>query len=165
MQDKNEKTIYELFKISIWIKILGSLGEMIIGLASAFISSAFVLRVALYFSQGSTDDADDFIARGLMSAAHAFSASNALFIGIYLFIRGLVQLLLAIALLRNKIWAYPLLLLVLLILVVTQTYAIYFSHSILTGVITVVDIITIYLVGHEYNIVRSIRKQIDSVDV
>ncbi len=158
MQDKNEKTIYELFKLSIWIKILGSLGEMVGGFASAFIPSAFVLHAALYFSQGTTDDADDFIAHELIRVAHSFSTSNHLLIGVYFFMRGLVQLLLAIALLRNKIWAYPLLLLVLFFLVVTQIYAIYFSHSIITVGITIIDIVTIYLVGHEYAIVRKIRK-------
>ncbi len=158
MRTQNEKTIYELFRVSIWVKILGSLFEMIAGVAIAFIPSTFVMNAALYLTQGNTDDADDFLTRELLSAAHSFSVSNALLVGGYVFARGLVQLLLSFALLRNKLWAYPLLLLVLLILILTQLYAIYLSHSILTGLITIVDMITVYLVWHEYSIARSVAR-------
>ena len=157
MSGNEEKTIYELFQFSLWIKVLGSIGEMVGGIFIAFIPSTFVLNIALLLAQGE-NDSDDFLSRGLLSAAHSFAISNSLFIGAYLFVRGLVQFLLVIALFRNKLWAYPLLLLVLLILVVTQTYDIYLSHSIATGVITVIDLVTIYLVWHEYQMVRKVTK-------
>ena len=155
MQAQNEKTLYELFRVSIWIKILGSLGEMLAGTVIALIPSTFVLQAALYFSQGDTStDTDDFLAQTIMHVAHLFVTSNALLIGFYLFMRGFVQLLLAIALFRNKLWAYPSLFFVLLVLVITQIFAIYQSHSIATIIITFVDLITMYLVWHEYTIAR-----------
>ena len=157
MNGNEEKTIYELFQFSLWIKVFGSVGEMVGGIFIAFIPSAFVLNTALLLAQGESDS-DDFLSRGLLSAAHSFAISNNAFIGAYLFVRGLVQFLLVIALFRNKLWAYPLLILVLLILVITQVYDIYLSHSIATGVITVVDIVTIYLVWHEYQVVRKVTK-------
>jgi uncharacterized membrane protein len=156
MHPQHEKTIYELFRISIWVKILGSLGEMIAGVAIALIPSTAVLQIALYFSQGDTNDSDDFVAHWLMSLAHAFSVSNNLFVGAYLFARGLVQLLLGFALLRNKLWAYPALLLVLVVFVITQIYAIYTTYSILAILITIVDVVTIYLVWHEYRIAKAL---------
>jgi uncharacterized membrane protein len=160
MNDGNEKTIYELFRVSIWLKALGSMGEMLAGISIAFIPSTFVLHTALLFAQGDIDgDSDDFLAHGLVSAAHSFVRSNNLLIGVYLFIRGLVQFLLVLALFKNKVWAYPLLLLVLLILVITQGYAIYVSHSIVASVITVIDLITMVLVWHEYGIVRRVVRE------
>jgi uncharacterized membrane protein len=155
MNDRGKKTIYELFWLSILVKALGSAGEMIAGIAVALVPSTFVLHMALLLSQGDVDgDADDFLARGLSSAAHSFAISNGVLIGAYLFVRGLVQLLLVLALFKNKLWAYPLLLLVLFIFICTQVYEIYLSHSIATGVITVIDLITMYLVWREYTIVR-----------
>ena len=159
MSDNDEKTIYELFWLSILLKALGSIGEMIAGVALALVPSTFVLHTALLLTQGDIDgDADDFLSRGLVSAAHTFAISNDVLIGIYLFVRGLVQLLLVLALFKNKLWAYPLLLIVLFIFVCTQGYEIYLSHSIATGVITVIDLITIYLVWREYITVRKTAK-------
>ncbi len=157
MNNREEKTIYELFRFSIIIKALGSIVEIVAGTLIALIPARFVLNTALLFTQG-TPDNDDFIAQGIIHAVHSFVVGNNLLIGAYWFTRGFVQLLLAIALLKNKIWAYPLLILVLTILVVTQTYDIYLSHSIATGFITAVDLITIYLVWHEYRIVERVRQ-------
>jgi len=158
MANQNEKTIYELFCISIWLKIIGSAGEMIAGSLIALIPSTYVLHVALFLTQGDTGgEADDFFARELMTLAHTFAISNDLLIGVYIFVRGFIQFLLSLALLRNKLWAYPLLVLILVILVGTQLWAISLSQSIATAALTLVDIITIYLVWHEYAIARGSR--------
>jgi uncharacterized membrane protein len=106
MDSRNEKTIYELFRASIILKAIGSVGEIIAG--------------------------------------------------IYIFVRGLVQLLLVYALFRNKLWAYPALIFVLFVIVCTQLYAIFLSHSIATSIITLLDIVTIYLVAREYSVVRQV---------
>src|ERR1019366_1536688 len=107
MSDREEKTIYELFRLSIIVKALGSIVEIVAGAAIALIPSTFVLNAALLLSQGDTSgDADDFLAQDMIHALHWLALSNNWLIGLYLFVRGLVQFLLAIALLKNKIWAY-----------------------------------------------------------
>jgi uncharacterized membrane protein len=157
MTTRGEKTIYQLFEISVLIKALGSIGEMVAGAAIAFVPSTLVLNTALFLSQGDIGgDADDFVARGLVDVAHWLLISNSLLIGAYLFARGFIQFLLVIALFKNKLWAYPAMLAVLLLFVITQAYQIYLSHSILASVITLIDIVTIYFVWKEYNIVRKV---------
>ncbi len=159
-QTQSKKTIYELFRISIWINILSCLGEMLAGLATAFIPSTLVLSAAVYFSQTYGGDVThDFLAQIFIHAAHLFVVSNDLLIGLYIFVRGLVQLIPSLALLRNKLWAYPVMICILLVLVVAQIYAIYLSHSVATGIVTIIDIITIYLVWHEYTLARSMTKK------
>jgi uncharacterized membrane protein len=155
--ENSEKTIYELFELSLWLKALGSVGEMVAGTFVAFISSSFVLHLASLLTQGIGDvDTDDFLARTAVSAAHLLAVSNNWLVGGYLFVRGLVQFLLVIALFKNKIWAYPAMLFVLFFLVVTQSYEIYRSGSIPTILITIIDVATIYFVWREYLIVRKL---------
>ena len=160
--DLGEKTIYELFRLSILLKAIGSIGEMVTGFAIAFIPGSLVIGVANYLSRGSVGgtDLDDMISHTLVGFAHTFAANPTvnLFLGGYLFIRGLVQFLIVIALFKNKVWAYPALIIVLLIIIATQLYAIYVSHSITASIVTVIDIITIFLVAHEYSIVQKARK-------
>jgi uncharacterized membrane protein len=164
MHTRGEKTIFELFRLSILLKALGSIGEMITGIAIAFIPGSFVLSVASAFTKGSTGtDLDDMIAHALVHFAHSFAANETLnlLLGGYLFVRGFVQFLIVIALYKNKLWAYPALIIVLIIIIATQAYAIYVSHSITASVVTIIDIITIYLVWHEYHIARAVRKTAD----
>jgi uncharacterized membrane protein len=103
------------------------------------------------------------IAHALVHFAHSFAANETLnlLLGGYLFVRGFVQFLIVIALYKNKLWAYPALIIVLIIIIATQAYAIYVSHSITASVVTIIDIITIYLVWHEYHIARAVRKTAD----
>ncbi|MDR3547687.1 MAG: DUF2127 domain-containing protein [Candidatus Pacebacteria bacterium] len=158
MANNGEKTIYELFEISIWVKAVGAFGEVLGGIAIALIPSSYVLHTALLLSQGNLDaDADDLIIKGITAAAHAFAVSNNWLVGIYFFMRGFVQLLLVYALFKNKLWAYPAMLLLLVLFVCTQAYQIYLSQSIATMLITVIDIVTIYLVWHEYRVVTRAR--------
>jgi uncharacterized membrane protein len=160
MNNREEKTIYELFKISIIFKAIGSVAEMLAGLSIALIPGPAVLRAALFISQGDSDgDVNDFLARGVLGVAHWLSISNAWFIGAYLFLRGLVQLMLVLALLKNKLWAYPALLIVMGILICTQVYDLYLSHSIPTGLLTIFDLVTMYLIWHEYMLVRKMKSR------
>jgi uncharacterized membrane protein len=52
MHTRGEKTIFELFRLSILLKALGSIGEMITGIAIAFIPGSFVLSVASASQKG-----------------------------------------------------------------------------------------------------------------
>jgi uncharacterized membrane protein len=157
--ERTDKTIYELFEFSILLKAVGSIGEMVAGIFVAFVSDAFVLHLASLLTQGINDvDNDDFLARIAVDAAHLLAVSNNWLVGGYLFVRGLVQFLLVIALFKNKIWAYPAMLFVLLFLVVTQSYEIYRSGSVPTIIITIIDIATIYFVWREYLVVRTLSQ-------
>jgi uncharacterized membrane protein len=155
MNTREEKTIYELFKLSIIFKAVGSIAEMLAGITIALIPGSAVLHAALFITHGDVDgDVNDILARGVIGAAHWLSISNGWFIGGYLLLRGLIQLVLVLELLRNKLWAYPALLVVMSLLVVTQIYDIYFSHSIPTISLTIFDLVTMYLIWHEYVLVK-----------
>lgn len=163
MEEEKPKTITELFWVSIVIKAIGSGVEMLGGIASMLIPSAYISQLALQLTQTYLDgDKDDFITKSLVHLAHTFASTGNMFIGIYFFVRGSIQFLLVVALFKNKLWAYPALLVVLALLVLSQGYDVYFSHSIVTAVITLTDIVTFFLVMREYKIVRSLRRASES---
>ena len=75
------------------------------------------------------EDSGDFIATSLVHLAHSFTASASLFLAVYLFLHGLVKLVLVWAVLRDRLWAYPWMIAFLLAFVVYQIYQILVSFS------------------------------------
>jgi uncharacterized membrane protein len=57
-------------------------------------------------------------------------------------------------LLRNKLWAYPASLMVLGLFMVYQVYRFFYTQSAGLVVLTVLDLIVMVLIWHEYGLVR-----------
>ena len=75
----------------------------------------------------------------------------------YLLSHGAVKVVLVIALLMNKLWAYPLMITVLAIFIVYQVYRFSHSHSVSMILLTVFDVVVISLTWIEYQQQRSRR--------
>lgn len=75
----------------------------------------------------------------------------------YLLSHGAVKVVLVIALLMNKLWAYPLMITVLAIFIVYQVYRFSYSHSVSMILLTVFDLVVISLTWIEYQQQRSRR--------
>lgn len=65
-----------------------------------------------------------------------------------------VKLLLVIGLLRNKLWSYPVSLVVLGLFITYQLYRFSYTHGAGLIVLTVFDIVIMGLIWHEYGLVR-----------
>src|SRR5258707_15551921 len=72
-----------------------------------------------------------------------------------------VKLVLVVALLRNKLWAYPLMIVTLAVFVCYQIYRFALSHSVLMILLTLFDVVVIFLTWLEYGQQRS-RRQTES---
>jgi uncharacterized membrane protein len=68
--------------------------------------------------------------------------------------RGLVKFALVVALLKNQLWAYPSSLVVLGLFVVYQMYQIATAFSALLVFLTIFDLIVIWFIWKEYQVVR-----------
>ncbi|HEV7121392.1 MAG TPA: DUF2127 domain-containing protein [Candidatus Paceibacterota bacterium] len=147
-----QKLIYEGYLVSIILKGLISLNETVTGIALLFIPPSIFLA----FTDWVADivPTSGFIGAHLAEQLNGYTASTSHFLALYLFSRGIVKLVLIIALLRNKLWAYPSLLLVMAGFLLYQFYQIAASGSILVIGITVLDIIVMYFVWREWRIVR-----------
>jgi uncharacterized membrane protein len=65
-----------------------------------------------------------------------------------------VKVVLVAALLRNKLWAYPVSLVVLGLFIFYQLYRFSYTHSPALIALSVFDVLVIALIWHEYRIVR-----------
>ena len=141
-----EKQIHRLFQISIALKGIHALIEILGGVVLYFFSTDTILRW-LYREAA---ESDGFIAR----FARTFSGSEQHFYAFYLVSHGLVNLALVIGLLSQKLWAYPATFAVLSLFIAYQLYRYSYTQDIGLLAITALDLIVMTLAWHEYRLIR-----------
>jgi uncharacterized membrane protein len=97
----------------------------------------------------------DFIATHLLKTAHGLTGSAVHFGAYYLLSHGMVKVVLVVALLNNRLWAYPWMLAFLGAFIVYQAYRLTFRPSFGLAALTVFDIFIAWLTGREYRKQRS----------
>lgn len=156
-QVQNERVTYQLFRLSILGKGLVSALEIIGGLLVFFIPPSAILAIADFLTHDElTEVHHDFLALYIQHAAQNLVSSTT-FVAFYLLSRGLVKLALIIALLLNKIWAYPWSIAVLGLFILYQAYQMIVDFSSLILLLTIFDLIVIYFIWKEYEIVKARR--------
>jgi uncharacterized membrane protein len=144
-----------LFKWSILLKGASSLAEILLGVVVLFIPASFFTSFADILTRGElAEEPTSFIANHFLTGAHSLTAMGGIFISLYLISRGAIKLGLIIALLKNKLWAYPCSLAVLALFVMYQLYEITKTHSLAIIAITIFDCIVMYFIWKEYTIVK-----------
>jgi uncharacterized membrane protein len=100
------------------------------------------------------EDPQDFVATHLLNMAQGFSVSTKNFYVFYLLSHGVVKLFLVAGLLKNKVWAYPASLVVLAVFIAYQIYRFTYTQSPGLVLLTIFDLLVMYLIWHEYQLVR-----------
>lgn len=155
MESSQEKTIHRLFTFSVTLKGIHAFIEVIGGILLYFISTSFITTWVVRLTQEElSEDPHDLISNYFLSSAQNFSIGAKSFAAFYLFSHGAVKLFLVAGLLRNKLWAYPVSLVVLGLFILYQTYRFTFTHSLGLIALTAFDLIVIWLVTHEYRLIR-----------
>jgi uncharacterized membrane protein len=145
-----------LFRISVALKGLHAVLEIIGGIALLFLSPAFILRAIELLTQDEiAEDPRDLIANYLLDAARHLSLSSQHFAAYYLLSHGITKALLVAALLESKLWAYPLALIVFGAFIAYQLYRFTFTHSIGLIALSLFDVVVIWLIWLEYRALRS----------
>lgn len=153
-----EKSIHRIFEISVALKGLHAIFEIVGGVVLYFISTQAILEWVSIFTQDElTEDPHAFISGYLLSAAQHLTLASKTFAVIYLISHGLIKAALVIGLLRNKYWAYPASLVVLMLYVIYQTYRFAVTLSVGMAILTIFDLVVIWLIWHEYQIVKGVR--------
>lgn len=120
----------QTFEIGIILKGLDGLLETLGGLLLLAASPASINRAVRWLTQHElSEDPHDYIATHLLRYAHGLTASAVTFAAIYLLVHGIVKIILVVAVLRKKMWAYPWLIVVLLAFVGYQLYRIALKPS------------------------------------
>ena len=151
----NERRIHQIFEVSVLLKGAHALVECIGGLVLTVVSTNTLTSLVNALTQDELiEDPNDFVAVHLLSLAQNFTVGTQHFYAFYLLSHGVVKVFLVIGLLRNKLWAYPVSLVVLGLFVVYQLYRFSYTHGVGLIVLTVFDVFVMELIWHEYRLVR-----------
>jgi uncharacterized membrane protein len=148
-----------IFEIGIIGKGLNGAAELLGGLLLLFVTPDRIRHFAAALTQGElSEDPHDLVARYLLHTTSGLTGSAVIFGGIYLLVHGAVKVVLVIALLLNKLWAYPLMIIVLLIFIGYQVYRIALQPSAGLIVLTIFDAMIVALTWREYRRQRRVPK-------
>jgi uncharacterized membrane protein len=146
------------FRISIALKGVNAALEIIGGVALAAVSPAFILRaVALLTQNELAENPRDVIANYFLHAASHLSLSGQRFAAAYLFSHGIIKIGLVWALLKHKLWAYPLSIIVFGAFIVYQLYRFSFTHAPGLIALSLFDLVVIGLIYLELRALKQGR--------
>ncbi|HEX6758356.1 MAG TPA: DUF2127 domain-containing protein [Propionibacteriaceae bacterium] len=140
-----------IFEIGIIVKGVNGLAELLGGLLLLFATPGGIHHLAVVLTQGElSEDPHDFVARYVLHTANGLTGSAVLFGAVYLLLHGAVKVVLVVALLLNKLWAYPCMIVVLLIFIGYQLYRIALHPGAGLVALTVFDALIVLLTWREY---------------
>ena len=152
----------QVFEIGIIGKGLNGAAELLGGLLLLFLTPSQIHRVIAALTQGElSEDPHDFVATHLLHNGSGLTGQALLFGAIYLLAHGIVKVVLVVALLLNKIWAYPWMIGVLLLFIGYQIYRIALKPTAGLVALTVFDVAIVCLTWREYGQQR--RRRADQV--
>ena len=151
-----EKDIFYIFEGSVILKGLHAIIEIVGGVLVLFITQNFIIQTVLKITQEELiEDPKDFIANYLVHVSQNFSISSKYFIAFYLLSHGIIKGILVIALLKKKLWAYPVSIFVFGAFMFYQIIRYTHTHSIWLIIFTVFDVFVIWLIWHEYRQIKT----------
>ncbi len=140
------------FKIGLVLKGLDGVLEVIGGILLLFLSPQAIQHlVRTLTAHELSEDPHDMIARYLLHTTAHLHHGTTLFGAIYLLSHGIAKVVLVALVLRDKLWAYPWLIGLLLVFIAYQLYQITAVHfSVGLTLLTVFDAILVWLTWREY---------------
>jgi uncharacterized membrane protein len=152
------------FAIGILLKGLDGVLEVVGGILLLVLSPATIDNLTRALTEHElSEDPHDFLAVHLLHAAGSLTGSSLEFGAAYLLLHGVVKVVLVAALLRDKIWAYPWMIVFLIVFIVYQMYRMTFAFSIGLFGLTVFDVVVVWLTYREYGKQRAARTQRGSI--
>jgi uncharacterized membrane protein len=153
--DRERRFIDISYDLGLVLKGINAVLEIVFGVTAIFITQAFILHIAAFMTQDELlEDPKDVIANYVLNAAHHFSIASKDFLIFYFLSHGVIKHLLVIGLWKKKLWAYPASLIVFSLFIVYQLYRFSFSHSIWLIVLSVFDLLVLWLIWKEYSYVK-----------
>jgi uncharacterized membrane protein len=146
------------FRTALYLKGVDGLLETLGGILLLLIKPEQINHLARWLTQGElSQDPHDFIARHILKTAHDLTGASLVFGAIYLLSHGLVKIVLVFEVLREHLWAYLGLITVTALFVVYQTYRMTVKFSVSLLLLTLFDLLIIYLTQKEYRQVLSAK--------
>lgn len=148
------------FAVGIILKGVDGVLEVAGGLLLVVVSPTTIDRVTRALTQHElSEDPHDYLATHLLHAAGSLTGSSLEFGALYLISHGVVKIALVAALLRNKLWAYPWMIVFLIAFIAYQIYRMTFALSIGLLALTAFDIVVVWLTYREYRKQQATRRE------
>lgn len=145
-----------LFHAGISLKLLDGVLEALGGIALWAIGPWSLIDWVFRITRDEiSEDPNDFVATHLRHAATHISLSGEHFMAAYLFIHGVVKIVVVLALFRNKLWAYPLSIAVFGAFIVYQIYRFTITHSITLILLSAFDLAVLCLIWLEFRAAKT----------
>lgn len=142
---------HRAFEVGIILKGLNAVVEVVGGLLLLVLTPDQLQALAVRWTREElSEDPHDFIATHLLHTAGGLTGDAVLFGAAYLLTHGLVKLVLVVSLLLNRLWAYPVMIAVLLAFIGYQLYRIALHPTPGLIALTVFDAAIVALTWHEY---------------
>jgi uncharacterized membrane protein len=146
----------DAYELTILIKALGGLVECITGIALLFISVQQIQQFVTWLTHLELlEDPHDLIANHLTRWSHHIGGNATLYVSIYLLAHGILKIGIVGALMFKKRWAYPAAITIFSGFAIYQIYLTIHKVSIGYALLTLYDVLVIYLVWLEYRKVLS----------
>ncbi len=158
--ERREQRLHRFFEITLLLKAVFAAGEIVaaIGIYVAPLDAVSDFVGAITQAELAKHP-HDFIAAHLVDWAQNLSVGTQHFVALYLLSHGVAKLWVIVGLLRERLWYYPVALVVFTLFVVYQIYRYTLTHSVSLLLITAVDLVVIWLTWHEYRYLRGLRRQ------
>lgn len=146
----------KFYELGILIKGFDGLVELIGGILLLSLSSGTILHITDSLTHSELgENPHDFLALHAQHIGQQLAQGHNAFAALFLLTHGAVKVGLVICLLLNKLWAYPLGLILLTLLLIYQVYQLVVGPGIGMVILTILDIIIIWLVWREWQKVRA----------
>jgi uncharacterized membrane protein len=145
------------FKIGLVLKGLDGILEVTGGVLLLLLSPSSIEHIARSLTaEELSEDPHDHIANYLLHSTSHLSSGVTLFGAIYLLSHGIAKIVLVALVLRDKLWAYPWLIVLLLAFIGYQIYRLAWVHfSVGLTALTVFDAALVWLTWREYRSKRA----------
>jgi len=139
------------FRIAIVLKGLDGVLELAGGIALLFVSPASINHLVRWATAHElAQDPNDLVARHLLHSASQLTTSSTVYGAIYLLVHGGTKVVLIVALLRGKLWAYPWLIGLLVVFIVYQSYRLSYRFTVGLLLLTLFDLAVTALTWREW---------------
>ena len=146
------RALDDTFKFSVTLKGIDGLLEVIGGLILVFVSPTTLNDVVRTLTQHElSQDPHDFVARHLLKSATDLAHGGRAFAAIYLLSHGAAKVVLVVALLQRRSWAYPWMIALLGAFIAYQCYRLAYGFSAGLLVLTVFDAFVVWLTWREWH--------------
>lgn len=150
------RLLHAAFETTLFLKAVEAAAELMAGLGLYLVPGGGIGRFAGWLTRAElAEDPKDWLANTLLSLAQSLSIETTHFYAAYMASHGVLKLALVVLLWQRVQWAYPASVAVFIGFIAYQVHRYALTHSPMMIVLTLLDLVIIWLTVREYRILRT----------